>query len=475
MSIKVHAESLRGSIWILAFSVLAVSFASAAEQRPIPDASELEAARRLVQEKYAPHYTRKNSKDRARLAREFFSLAEEAGTSDALRFVLFEEARKLAIEGRDAETCRRAIAGLGQSFRVDTLPLEARAAMDLAKSLDAKVLVAWTLELVDALPDRHGFGSLDVQAAFKALETLEKLLKRASRATKSEWHRTSLKSRATRLKSLLSEEHRVTKAARALPSNLEDPTANEVLGRFQCLRLGDWRGGLSRWALSTDERQGTLVRADLDRPEAAVACEELGDAWWEASENEKGLERDGCEQRALYWYQRASAGLRELERFDIDKKALRARSVYLSDLSELDAVVGFGTFQKGGKQDFYRKSDAEPVVRVEGLTASKSLALHAVSRGNAYVRYSLHGKFKRLTTFVAINDSARASKQTSPISFQVIGDGKVLWDSKNLRGSGVYKKCDVRVKGVDELQLNVTCPGKFDYLHAVWLDPLVTK
>ena len=71
------------------------------------------------------------------------------------------------------------------------------------------------------------------------------------------------------------------------------------------------------------------------------------------------------------------------------------------------------------------------------------------------------------------NESARRAQ--SPVRFEVRGDGKTLWVSGPMQERGLNQRCEVSVRGIDELELRVHCPGKNSYCQGVWLDPVVTK
>ena len=55
--------------------------------------------------------------------------------------------------------------------------------------------------------------------------------------------------------------------------------------------------------------------------------------------------------------------------------------------------------------------------------------------------------------------------------FEVLGDGKRLWESAPVRRAGEPQQCRVAVEGVDVLELRVRAEGSYWSLHAVWLEP----
>ena len=74
---------------------------------------------------------------------------------------------------------------------------------------------------------------------------------------------------------------------------------------------------------------------------------------------------------------------------------------------------------------------------------------------------------------VALNDDVPSTP--TPLTFKVLGDGKVLWESKPVTDRGVIQDCSVSVQDVDRLELQVACPGDYSAAHAVWLEPQLLR
>ena len=139
------------------------------------------------------------------------------------------------------------------------------------------------------------------------------------------------------------------------------------------------------------------------------------------------------------------------------------RTVYLSDLDETD-WSGHADFGKNGTS---KTAD----VAVNGIKFHKGLWTHPQDRGSASVKYRLAGlNATAFVTKVAINDSTLPTIPTL-LTFQVLGDGEILWTSAPTRKRGQMQECEISVKDVRVLELRVNCPGWFHGAHAVWLDP----
>lgn len=148
--------------------------------------------------------------------------------------------------------------------------------------------------------------------------------------------------------------------------------------------------------------------------------------------------------------------------------------VYLSDLPEQDvSVVANWTFGKRG-QTGAPAGDKNVKILVAGFESPNGLGLHPPTSGKSHVAYQLDKKFRTFTARVGLNDSS-ANKAASPVIFKVLGDGKVLWQSKSIQKINSYDGCNLVVIGVDKLELEVECRGDASRCHAVWIEPLLSR
>jgi len=146
-----------------------------------------------------------------------------------------------------------------------------------------------------------------------------------------------------------------------------------------------------------------------------------------------------------------------------------AKSAYLDSLGEIDFKVGHGTLGRNGSHGY-----GSAMVAVKGRKAKNALSIHPPKQGSSYVRYRLGGKWKTLTAMVAISDSA-TRPSSSPLTFKVFGDGRLLWKSHAVRTKGVSQKCRINIQGVEVLKLSVECPGNNAWSFAVWINPMVSR
>ena len=131
---------------------------------------------------------------------------------------------------------------------------------------------------------------------------------------------------------------------------------------------------------------------------------------------------------------------------------------YLSDLSWTSATAGYGTVQKD-------QTINGNTITLRGVKYAKGLGTHAVST----ITYNLNGQYNTFLSDVGVDDEENGVG-TGSVDFQVVGDGKVLFDSGIVTNASPTVSISVSVAGVKTLQLIATngVQGSIDYDHADW-------
>jgi endo-alpha-N-acetylgalactosaminidase len=140
---------------------------------------------------------------------------------------------------------------------------------------------------------------------------------------------------------------------------------------------------------------------------------------------------------------------------------------YLSELTEIEANLGFGKLGKGTLG-----FDENPPLAFKGVKTPHGLSMHPPKQGASNVSYKLGKKFKVFLASVAINDDSMGSG--SPLTFKVVGDGKELWVSKPIKAPLETQDCKVDIAKVDRLDLVVSAESSNEAAHALWIEPQVT-
>jgi hypothetical protein len=93
--------------------------------------------------------------------------------------------------------------------------------------------------------------------------------------------------------------------------------------------------------------------------------------------------------------------------------------------------------------------------------------------GLASLTYRLGGNFRTFKADVSLRDGPQGSE--SPVTFAVYGDGQLLWKSRPVLTQADLQTCNITVKGVDRLKIQVSCAGEPRGAHAVWIEPSLAR
>jgi hypothetical protein len=135
---------------------------------------------------------------------------------------------------------------------------------------------------------------------------------------------------------------------------------------------------------------------------------------------------------------------------------------FLSDLipSNYPPPNGFGPYEIDTSNGESAAGDGNPQT-IEGVTYLKGLGVHA----NSDVRYNLGGSFERFISDIGLDDEKSAN---GSVTFQVFGDGVLLFDSGAMTVAMPSQKVDLDVTGVEELRLVVLAGASTNSDHANW-------
>jgi len=120
---------------------------------------------------------------------------------------------------------------------------------------------------------------------------------------------------------------------------------------------------------------------------------------------------------------------------------VHAEDVWLSSLDLSPTQQDFG----GPGVD--KSVDGRPL-SIGGRKFERGLGTHASST----LRVAVDGQAERFAAWVGVDDEI--GKQGS-VAFQVVGDGKTLWDSGEMRGGDAAREVSVDLKGVQKVVLRV--------------------
>src|SRR5262249_28619739 len=151
---------------------------------------------------------------------------------------------------------------------------------------------------------------------------------------------------------------------------------------------------------------------------------------------------------------------------------------YLSDMGEFDVLVAEKRFGKKGNLGYGAGSSFKIIVM--GKNSPNGLSMVPPSDAHCRARYRLGKAAHTFLARASLNDSAGApgrppgeGKIPTPVTFLVLGDGRILWKSNPVDTARKVQECKVDVTGIDVLELRVDCPGSSVNAQPVWLEPRV--
>ena len=150
----------------------------------------------------------------------------------------------------------------------------------------------------------------------------------------------------------------------------------------------------------------------------------------------------------------------------VEAKPRVDKKVWLSDLQERNAFVGYGTFGKNGELGYEGLT-----IVVGGRPSQEGISMHPPANGISKVTYDVPVGCTHFEGEAAIADGRLP--QATPVVFRVINEkDRLLWQSKPIHGAGKSEKCRIALTGAKSLTLTVECLGSHNYAYAVWINPV---
>jgi len=119
--------------------------------------------------------------------------------------------------------------------------------------------------------------------------------------------------------------------------------------------------------------------------------------------------------------------------------------------------------------------DKNKTFTVDGSPVPRSILMHPDKNGEGLVSFALAGKATAFRATIGIPTYTNPQySPASPVTFEVLGDGKSLWKFEPVVKLDDLQPCTVNVAKVQKLTLRVTCKDH-GWAHCVWLAPIVAE
>ncbi len=437
---------------------------------PVPDATRasLEQVREIYAGEYAAATTPAKKADLAK--RLMANISDTTNAAD--RWTLLSESLRLATESGDAATALPIIERIPREFAVE----RHSSRLEALTRLSQKAAVADLGDVVKAVLSLAGEASAaDDQAVCSKATTLAVALARKAKNQ-------ALLLEATRQQQNMREHQKLAKELTQLVEkardNPSDGEACEAAGVALCLKADRWGEGLPFLAKGADTALAALAKAELSKPANPSEVVRLADGWWEWSAAQKAAIKEGAIRRAARFYESVLPDLAGLEKVKVEKRLHEAtlgvqgseKPVFLADIKEAGV--------KGAKYGF-SKDGTYMGKPFKCMQETWPKAIAAIPEGNApaVVEYHLPAPASRIQGRVGVfspSDAKPDQQPGSPLVFEVVADGKVVWRSQPMDKRDTSQAFRADLRGASSIELRTNTESGYA-AWGVWLDPQVVR
>jgi hypothetical protein len=466
-------------------------------RRPIPPKADLERSRVVLREAFAAQLADPGIPARRKLAETLLIEAAKAGDNAADQFVLLGGAMGAAKEGASLRLVCRTADEMASAYDVDAAQAKLAAALSMPLKADCAANnvenASAGLELIDSLLNDD-----DVTTAGRLCTLLRPLAASDRSLAETVLHR------SMEIDQRRAAQDRIRLPLDHLKTTPDDPAANLAVGSYVCFWTDRWTKGLPMLAKGSDPDMKKLAADDLAQPTDAATLLRLGDQWWNIAAKQLPQPQANIHRHAAALYAACGSGVSPLERIKIEKRLAEA-GIELPTAATTVSVTDPRAIGKVPPSSAKRTAPMEPVsvkpaanekwvflmqlqeaevqainirewatakVMFDGAVSPHGFYLHPPSHGSSHVTYDLKDGDRYFKTGVAIADEV-GKGSWSNLTFKVIGDGKTLWESEPMKQTRHMQTCGITIAWVKKLTLWVDCPGRYEFAHAIWIEPQI--
>jgi serine/threonine protein kinase/WD40 repeat protein len=137
------------------------------------------------------------------------------------------------------------------------------------------------------------------------------------------------------------------------------------------------------------------------------------------------------------------------------------RMMYLADMPVAQKKLGWSDLTPGKR-------------KLGGIQYDKSIMVHCGNnREPGFATWDVGGRFDTFKAIAGRTDGL--GEASSPVLFRVLGDGRLLWQSRPIQKEGTGQPCLVSIKGVQKLTLLTICSGSFKNADCIFFNPQVLR
>lgn len=283
----------------------------------VPDAEDQAAALKEIHDLFKDRYAAAKDRDQRRtLARMLMQQATDTRDNPTARYMLYSEARDMAISGGDSNLLMTVFTTMGDEYQLDWEVMATESVVKAAKkprdAIANQALARLTLDLA-----KKAIGREDYDRA-RLLAEMSRDMARKARDTSTIKQSTALVKDADQRKEL---QAAFAEADKLLATQPDDAEASMIAAKYFCLVKNDWDGGLPLVFKGEDDVLKGVATIDIEQsaflPADMVA---LGDRWYDIQRQVDPSNRSLVRARAIYWYQAALPDVTGLTQSKVEKR-----------------------------------------------------------------------------------------------------------------------------------------------------------
>lgn len=271
----------------------------AVKRIPIPSAAELAKGKSEVTDAFGEDVkAAKSPQAKLDLAKKMYAVVKDT-TDPPSRFVLLQEVRRLALEGKDLEQATAALDRLDEEFEIDLLALQVK----LLEGLPLEGLTAEQRTAALTAACAYGQDALSVIRLPEA-EALAAVARQIMAKSVSNEAKAESKVYFEAIAQLRKRFDLLKRAEQTLASAPDDPVANQAVGLHRYFVLKDAEKGLVMLAKATDAKLAAAAKARQKNLEngAGKASLEEANAWYLAISTVPAEYKIDVQRQALEGY-----------------------------------------------------------------------------------------------------------------------------------------------------------------------------
>jgi len=293
--------------------------APADKRLPVPREEQQKTIEKEIRQVFREDFAAAGSEERVALAKKLQEQAGKTTDDPAVKYVLLRLSAELAATAGQIAISLETVDEMAATFQVNAIAMKADMVGRCVELVQAGKKTPFDLQSV--VPTVRSLADAAIAADdYATAKRLNKYLLPMARMMKDLGLQRELAAQERELETLVRSDAEVQKARKTLAETPDSPEANTTLGQWNCFRKGAWEEGLPYLAKGSDAPLAALARRDLTNPDSPQAQEELGDAWWNLYEKEKGATRTAFQGRAVDWYERALPEASRLSKVKIQKR-----------------------------------------------------------------------------------------------------------------------------------------------------------